>query len=62
MFVSSLAFAAAHLSPPDFVPLTVLGAVLGGTAMAADGNLAAPTLAHGLYNAAILLAIAFDAG
>lgn len=56
--VSSLAFAAAHLSGPDFVPLTALGAVLGSTLLLSEGSLVAATLAHSLYNAAILLSIA----
>ena len=56
--ISSLAFAAAHLSGPDFVPLATLGAVLGGTLLAAEGNLVAPTLAHSIYNAVIILSIA----
>ena len=59
--VSSAAFAAAHLSGPDFVPLTVLGGVLGAVLRAAQGNVLAPTYAHALYNAAIMLAIAADA-
>lgn len=55
--VSSLAFAAGHLSLPEAVPLTVLGVCLGVTARAADGNLLAPMLAHGLYNGAILFSV-----
>jgi membrane protease YdiL (CAAX protease family) len=58
--VSSLAFAAAHLSGPDFVPLAALGSVLGGTLLLSEGNLVSATLAHGLYNAVILLSIAAD--
>ncbi len=58
--VSSAAFAAAHLSGADSVPLSVLGGVLGATLWAAEGNLLAPTCAHALYNAAILAAIAAD--
>ena len=60
VFISSLAFAAAHLSGPDFIPLATLGAVLGATFLVAEGNLAVPTLAHGVYNAVILLSIAAD--
>ncbi len=57
---SSAVFAAQHLSGTDFVPLCVLGAVLGATLWAAEGNVIAPTYAHVLYNTTILAAIAAD--
>lgn len=56
--VSSAAFAAAHLNPAEALPLFVLGLMLGTTAIAAEGNLVAPTIAHALYNGALFAAIA----
>jgi membrane protease YdiL (CAAX protease family) len=56
--LSSAAFAAAHLNPADAVPLFFLGCMLGVTTIGADGNLAAPTLAHALYNGIVFAAVA----
>ena len=58
MGLSSLAFAAIHLSGPSFLPLTALGAALGATYILSGGSLLACTLAHGLYNAFALLSMA----
>eukprot|EP00884_Botryococcus_braunii_P011838 jgi/Botrbrau1/20655/Bobra.0594s0002.1 len=51
---SAVAFSASHLSLKDAPGLFVLGLVLGWLAVAARGNLAAPTLAHAFYNLAII--------
>ena len=52
--VSAVAFSAVHLSTEGFVPLCFVGAALGGTFIATGRRLAACTVAHGLYNGAIL--------
>ena len=57
---SSAVFAAQHLSGLDFVPLCVLGGVLGATLWAAEGNVIAPTCGHALYNTTILAALLTD--
>lgn len=55
VLLSSGAFAGSHLAPlQDAASLAVLGCVLGCTAAASGGSLAAATLAHALYNAAVL--------
>ena len=50
-----MAFAIAHFSPEQFIPLTVLGVCLGAVHIIAGYNLAAPIVAHGLYNAVVLV-------
>ena len=57
---SSAVFAAHHLSGPEFLPLCVLGGVLGATLWAADGNVFAPMCAHALYNLTVLASIMAD--
>lgn len=52
---SSLVFAAAHPAPA-FPSELLLGAALGAACVAARGNLAAPVLAHALYNGAVVAA------
>ena len=54
---SSVLFAAAHCQPHDFLTLTALGVALGAVNVQAKGNLVAPTIAHVLYNASIIVAI-----
>lgn len=54
VLTQAVIFAGSHLSAGDLVPLTALGVCLGTVTVAAEGNLVAPTLAHVLYNAAIL--------
>ena len=55
MLLSSGAFAGSHLAPlHDAAPLAALGCALACTAAASGGSLAAATLAHALYNAAVL--------
>lgn len=53
--ISAVVFAASHLYPGEFLQLAVLGGVLGTSLVAARGNLMVPTVAHMLYNAAVLL-------
>lgn len=57
--LSSTAFAACHLGAPlqDVVLLWVLGCALGAVAAASGGSLVAATLAHALYNAAVLAGV-----
>ncbi len=57
--LSSTAFAACHLAAPlqDVVLLWVLGCALGAVAAASGGSLVAATLAHALYNAAVLAGV-----
>ena len=50
-------FSGSHLSAGDLIPLTALGVSLGVVTVAAEGNLVAPTLAHALYNGAILYSV-----
>lgn len=57
ILLSSLAFAAFHLSPADFPSLLVLGVVLGYSASAGPRgsvSLTIPVVAHSLYNTAVL--------
>ena len=55
VLLSSGAFAGSHLAPlQDAAPLAALGCALACTAVASGGSLAAATLAHALYNAAVL--------
>ncbi|KAK9843713.1 hypothetical protein WJX81_003429 [Elliptochloris bilobata] len=55
VLLSGGAFAGSHLAPPqDAALLLVLGCTLGCVAAASGGSLAAVTLAHALYNAAVL--------
>ncbi|GAX77500.1 hypothetical protein CEUSTIGMA_g4944.t1 [Chlamydomonas eustigma] len=51
LVASSLLFAIYHLSWSSLIPLTCLGMCLGGSLLLSRGNLAAPTLAHIVYNA-----------
>lgn len=51
LILSSLGFAAYHLSWEELPALTLVGLVLGIGLVQARGNLAAPILAHVLYNA-----------
>ena len=50
--LSALGFAAYHLSWEELPALTLIGIALGAGSVQARGNLAAPILAHVLYNAA----------
>ncbi|QYX30656.1 CPBP family glutamic-type intramembrane protease [Sphaerospermopsis torques-reginae] len=56
IFVSSLLFAAAHLSLSEILPLTALGMVLG-IVYTRSRNLLAPMLLHGLWNSGTLLSL-----
>ncbi len=57
VLLSGGAFAASHVAAPaaDMAQLWALGCALGAVAAASGGSLAAVTLAHALYNAAVLL-------
>ena len=57
--LSSTAFAACHLAAPlqDVLLLWVLGCALGAVAAASGGSLVAATLAHALYNCAVLAGV-----
>ena len=59
---SAAVFAAAHLQPGAVGQLAVVGAWLGGVALATRGNLAACTTGHALYNAAVVLLAASRVG
>lgn len=54
--LSAVAFAAVHLNLSDFLPLTVLGVVLGIT-YSRSRNLLAPILLHSLWNTGSLTAL-----
>ena len=56
IFLSSLLFAAAHLSLSEILPLTALGMVLG-IVYTRSRNLLAPMLLHGLWNSGTLLSL-----
>jgi membrane protease YdiL (CAAX protease family) len=56
IFLSSLIFAAAHLSLSEILPLTALGMVLG-VVYTRSRNLLAPMLLHGLWNSGTLLSL-----
>lgn len=56
IFLSSLIFAAAHLSLSEILPLTALGMVLG-IVYTRSRNLLAPMLLHGLWNSGTLLSL-----
>ncbi|KAK3255257.1 hypothetical protein CYMTET_35551 [Cymbomonas tetramitiformis] len=58
--LSGFMFALAHCQPHDLLMLTVLGTTLGTITVVAKGNLAVPTLAHVLWNTAILAAITWE--
>ena len=60
--LSAAIFSASHLQPANAEALLVLGAVLGSATLQARGNLAVPMVAHGLYNAAVLLGASLLAG
>lgn len=54
--MSAFAFAASHLTVvglPGCANIFLVGCMLGTVAVAAEGNLAAPFLAHALYNSAL---------
>jgi membrane protease YdiL (CAAX protease family) len=51
--VSALAFAAVHPGGA-FIEESIIGACLGLVMVVAEGNLYAPMLAHGLYNAIVI--------
>uniref|UniRef100_A0A383VMF1 CAAX prenyl protease 2/Lysostaphin resistance protein A-like domain-containing protein n=1 Tax=Tetradesmus obliquus TaxID=3088 RepID=A0A383VMF1_TETOB len=53
VLLTGLLFASAH--PADsFLPEALLGCILSGSLLAADGNLLVPLLAHSMYNAVVL--------
>lgn len=53
VLLTGLLFASAH--PADsFLPEALLGVILSGSLLAADGNLLVPLLAHSMYNAVVL--------
>jgi membrane protease YdiL (CAAX protease family) len=53
VLLTGLLFASAH--PADsFLPEALLGVILSGALLAADGNLLVPLLAHSMYNACVL--------
>lgn len=54
--VSAGLFAAVHLSAADFVPLLLIGATLGLSAIYSGGNLLVPTVAHATYNGLVAAA------
>ena len=56
ILVSSLLFAAAHLSLSEIIPLTSLGIVLG-IVYTRSRNLLAPMLLHSLWNSGTLLSL-----
>lgn len=58
---SSMAFAAFHGLGPGLVPFTALGAVFGGVFLATGGNLAASSLSHSVYNAAVVATLLWEA-
>ena len=53
VIVSSLAFAACHLSPRDFPQLTALGLLLGFSYVRSR-NLLTPMIIHGTWNGTVL--------
>ena len=57
--VSALAFSMAHLEPAAFLQLTIVGLALGSAAVVSEGNLAAPFIAHALYNSALFVNLLF---
>eukprot|EP00667_Euglena_gracilis_P004131 EG_transcript_4145 len=61
MVVSSAAFAAAHFSAHDFVPLFLLGNLLA-LAYVQTKDLLAPTLVHCLWNLLVLMVVAGSLG
>jgi membrane protease YdiL (CAAX protease family) len=53
VLLTGLLFASAH--PADsFIPEALLGVILSGALLAADGSLLVPMLAHSMYNACVL--------
>ncbi len=54
--ISAVAFAAVHLNLADFIPLTVLGVVLG-IVYSRSRNLLAPVILHSLWNTGSLTAL-----
>jgi membrane protease YdiL (CAAX protease family) len=55
---SSLNFAVLHLSPHNLLPLLVLSSCCDCLYLRSSGNLLAPLLLHGMWNASQLLQIA----
>lgn len=54
--ISAVAFAAVHLNLSDFIPLTVLGVILG-IVYSRSRNLLAPVILHSLWNTGSLTAL-----
>lgn len=55
--VSALLFAAAHFTPAGVPQLMIVGSAFGAAAVAANYNLAAPWVAHALYNGALFVSL-----